>query len=148
MRGGDFRIPGGDRAQPQSGIPDSRSLGHCKLLTGSLEETIPLVEKAMRLSPRDPHIYMWYKWIGVVHLLKSRIDEAIVWLEKARTANPAHPLIRAHLASAYGLKDAAERGAAELGEARKLSSDGRFSSIARLKAAQYLVAYDLSVCIL
>jgi hypothetical protein len=64
--------------------------------------------------------------------------EAIVWLEKARTANPAHPLIRAHLASAYGLKDAAERGAAELGEARKLSSDGRFSSIARLKAAQYL----------
>jgi TolB-like protein len=114
------------------------ALGHCKLLTGSLEETIPLVEKAMRLSPRDPHIYMWYKWIGVVHLLQSRIDEAIVWLEKARTANPAHPLIRAHLASAYGLKDAAERGAAELGEARKLSSDGRFSSIARLKAAQYL----------
>jgi hypothetical protein len=32
----------------------------------------------------------------------------------------------------------AERGAAELAEARKLSSDGRFSSIARLKAAQYL----------
>lgn len=70
------------------------ALGHCKLLTGSLEETIPLVEKAMRLSPRDPHLYMWYKWIGEVHLLQSRIDEAIVWLEKARTANPAHPLIR------------------------------------------------------
>jgi predicted Zn-dependent protease len=70
-------------------------------------------------------------------LLQSRSDEAIVWLEKARTANPAHPLIRAHLASAYGLKDEAQRAAAELGEARKMSSDGRFSSIARLKAAQY-----------
>jgi TolB-like protein len=113
------------------------ALGHCKLLAGSIEETIPLVEKAMRLSPRDPHIYMWYKWIGVVHLLQSRSDEAIVWLEKARTANPTHPLIRAHLASAYGLKDEAQRAAAELAEARRLSRDARFSSIARLKATQY-----------
>ena len=29
--------------------------------------------------------------IGLVHLLQSRIDEAIVWLEKARSANPGHP---------------------------------------------------------
>lgn len=65
------------------------------------------------------------------------VDEAIVWLEKARNANPAHPLIRANLASAYGLKGETERAAAELAEARRLSRDGRFSSIARLKAAQY-----------
>jgi TolB-like protein len=30
------------------------SLGHCKLLTGSIEEAIPLMEQAIRLSPRDP----------------------------------------------------------------------------------------------
>ena len=73
----------------------------------------------------------------MVHLLQSQIDEAIVWLEKARSANRTHPLIRANLASAYALKGETERAVAELAEARRLSSDGRFSSIARLKASQY-----------
>jgi predicted Zn-dependent protease len=93
--------------------------------------------QAIRLSPRDPAISVWYQWIGDVHLLQSHIDEAIVWLEKARNANPVHPLIRGWLASAYGLKGETERAAAELAEARRLSRDGRFSSIANLKAAQY-----------
>jgi adenylate cyclase len=84
------------------------ALGNCKLFTGSIEETIPLEEKAIRLSPRDPGIGVWYLQIGRVHLIQSRTDGAIVWLEKARTANAAHPLIRAHLAAAYGLNGQSE----------------------------------------
>ena len=113
------------------------ALGWCKLFAGSLEEVTPLVEKAIRLSPRDPAIYFWYQCIGRVHLLQSRIDDAIVWLEKARNANPAHPVIRADLAAAYGLKGETERGAAELAEARRLRSDGRWSSIASLNTVHF-----------
>ena len=69
-----------------------------------------------------------------MHLLQSRTDEAIVWLEKARIANPATPASHAYLATAYALKGETERAAAELVEARRLSGDGRYSSIARLKA--------------
>jgi hypothetical protein len=72
-----------------------------------------------------------------VHLVQSRIDEAVIWLERARNANQVHPLIRGWLASAYALKGETDRAAAELVEARRLSSDGRFSSIARVKAATY-----------
>ena len=36
------------------------TLGQCKFLTGSIEETIPLEEQAIRLSPRDPCIGIWY----------------------------------------------------------------------------------------
>jgi hypothetical protein len=72
-----------------------------------------------------------------VHLLQSQLDEAIVWLERARNASPTHPGIRANLASAYGLKGETDRAAVELAEARRLSPDGRFSSIARLKAVGY-----------
>src|SRR5262249_22988784 len=75
------------------------ALGQCKLYTGSIEETIPLTERAIRLSPRDPSLGIWYDGIGLVHLLQSRTDEAIVWFEKARDAIPAHSSIRAHLAS-------------------------------------------------
>src|SRR6516165_9777899 len=40
------------------------ALGNCKLFTGSIEETIPLVEQAIRLSPRDPFIGVYYRQIG------------------------------------------------------------------------------------
>jgi TolB-like protein len=113
------------------------SLGQCKLYTGSLEETIPLVEQAIRLSPRDPRLGIWYLQIGRTHLLQSRLDKAIIWLERARNATSAHSGIRGWLASAYALKGEAERSAAELAEARRLSGDDRYSSIARLNAAGY-----------
>ena len=66
---------------------------------------------------------------------RPRTDDAVVWLEKARSASPAHPNIRAQLASAYALAGEPERAAAELAEARRLNKD-LFSSIARLKAGR------------
>ncbi|MGB9649477.1 MAG: adenylate/guanylate cyclase domain-containing protein [Stellaceae bacterium] len=110
------------------------ALGQCKLFTGSIEETIPLIEQAIRLSPRDSLNSMRYSEIGFVHLLESRTDEAIVWLEKARSANPAHPGVRARLAAALALNGDTERAAAELAEARRLNADNRYSSLARLLA--------------
>jgi tetratricopeptide (TPR) repeat protein len=109
------------------------ALGACKLSTGSIEEAIPLIERAIRLSPRDPYIGNWYWQIGVVHLLQSHIDEAILWLEKARGANSGLSVVRACLASAYALKAEPERAALELAAARRLSRGDRYSNIARLK---------------
>jgi adenylate cyclase len=111
------------------------ALGYCKLYTGIIDGVIPLVEQAIRLSPRDPEIGNCYFRIGQVHMVQSRTDEAIVWLEKARGTNPRHPQFHAYLASAYALKGETERAAVELVEARRLSGDDRYSSIARLKAA-------------
>jgi adenylate cyclase len=110
------------------------SLGWCKLYAGSIEEVIPRVEQAIRLSPRDPLIGWFYYLIGTVHLLQSRTDDAIVWLEKARSAFPAGPVHRSRLSSAYALRGETERAAAELAEARRLEGGDLFSSIARLKA--------------
>ena len=116
------------------------NLGQCKLFTGLLEEVIPLVEQAVRLSPRDPDLGYWWGMVGEVHLLQSRTDESILWLEKARSANPAHTYPHIFLASAYGLKDANERAAAELAEARRLRGEGSFRSIARIRAARNFMA--------
>jgi TolB-like protein len=113
------------------------ALSSCKLYTGSIEEVIPVVEQAIRLSPRDPYIGRSYSRIGLVHLLQSRTGEALLWFEKGRSANPAHPNPHAYLASAYALEGDPERAAAELAEARRLSADGQYSSIARVKAAGY-----------
>ena len=109
-------------------------LGQCKLFVGSIEETIPL-EQAIRLSPRDPQLLgVWYSQIGLVHLLQSRTEEAIVWQEKARVAMPERPDVHANLASTYGLNGETERAAAELAEARRLAGENSFSSVAHVKA--------------
>jgi adenylate cyclase len=112
------------------------AIAQCKLFTGAIDEVIPLVEQAMRLSPRDRHIFWWYFECGRVFLLKSHTDQAILWLERARSADPAHPWTRIFLASAYGLKGETDRAAAELAEARRLSGNDRYSSIARV-ATEY-----------
>jgi TolB-like protein/Flp pilus assembly protein TadD len=110
-------------------------LAWCKLITGSIDEVIPLEEQAIRLGPRDPSVGNFYVKIGVAHLLRSQADKAIVWLEKARTEFPTGPNIHALLAAAYALKGEIDRAATELAEARRLAADGRFSSIAQLTAA-------------
>ena len=112
-------------------------LGWCKAMTGALDEVIPLAERLIRLSPRDPQLANWYARIGWVHLLRSRFEEAILWLEKAHSANPRFLLPCAYLASAYALKGETERAPTLLAEARKLAGDGRYSSLARLKDSQY-----------
>ena len=74
--------------------------------------------------------------IGTVNLLQSRADEAIRWLEKALSVNPELAFAHGHLAAAYALEGDSHRAAAELAEARRLSGDERFASLARLRAAR------------
>ena len=107
-------------------------LAWCKLMTGSIEEAIPLEGQAIRLSPGDPSIFGFYNNMGIAHLLLSQFDEAIVWFEKARS--PASGFPYSFLAAIYGLKGETEKAAADLAEARRLYPDGRYSSIARRKA--------------
>ncbi|MGA8757194.1 MAG: tetratricopeptide repeat protein [Stellaceae bacterium] len=116
------------------------TLGLCKLFTGAIEEAIPAQQRAIRLSPRDPRLPNWFWRIGMVHLLQSRSAESVPWLVRARSANPSLPGPHAWLASAYALQGDSVRAETELAEARRLSGDGRYSSIARFKRVQFLGA--------
>jgi adenylate cyclase len=108
-------------------------IGRCKILIGPIAEAIPAQEQAIRLSPRDPALGIWYFRIGQAHLLQSHIDEAILWFGRARIANPGMPFFHAYLASAHALKGETERAAAELAEARRFATEGTYSTIARLR---------------
>ena len=95
-----------------------------------------MLEKAIRLSPRDPYLYLWYARLGTVHLFEGHLDEAILWLEKARRANPPFRTPHPFLAAAYGLKGDLTRAAAELAEtheALKRRNDDRFGTIAKVR---------------
>ena len=112
-------------------------LAACKLFIGPIEAAIPLLQQAIRLSPREPRIGWQYWQMGNAHLLESHTDEAIDWYERARSSIPAAPLLHGRLAAAYGLKGETERAAAELAEARRLSPAGRYATLAQVRAGDW-----------
>jgi TolB-like protein/DNA-binding winged helix-turn-helix (wHTH) protein len=112
------------------------NLAWCKFMTGAEEEAIPLLEKVIRLSPREPSLYLQYFRLGIVHFFRGRLDEAILWLEKSRRANPRFAVAHSLLAAALGVKGDAARAAAELAEyyeAAKGHADSRFATIALVR---------------
>ena len=90
-------------------------------MTGSVDEVIPNFQQAIRLSPNEPGIALWYGRLGIVELLQSHTDEALTWLEKANEENPRLPVVHAYLAAAYALKGETVRARAALAEAQRLS---------------------------
>ena len=117
------------------------NIGRCKIYLGLLDDGLALEEQAIRLSPRDPFLAVWYFRIGQARLLQSRVDEAIDWLEKANNENSAYPFVHFWLAAAYGLKGNLPSAAAELADARKRSGNGSPTSIS---AARGTVARDFA----
>ena len=115
------------------------NLGWCKFLTGSIDEALPLQEKALSLGPRDPFVGTLYIRIGLMELLQSHIGEAISAFEKADNISARDTAgVHAYLAAAFALQGQTERAATELTEARRLDADGRYLSIARLRANPHL----------
>jgi adenylate cyclase len=122
-------------ASDRNAVNALANMGRCRMFIGPIEDGISTQLQAIRLSPRDPNIGLWYGRIGEAHLLQSRFEEAILWLEKARGALPWLAAYHADLAAAYALHGDAEQAAAQLTEAQRLSA--KYSSIAQLKLSLY-----------
>ena len=118
-------------ALDRSRAPAYANVGWCKFLTGSVDDAIPYFEQAIRISPYGPGIALWYGRMGVMKLLQSHTDEAIVWLEKATSENARLASVQAYLAAAYALKGDTVRARAALAEAQRLSS--AYSSLASVE---------------
>ena len=118
-------------ALDRSRVPAYAHVGWCKFLTGSVDEAIPYFEQAIRLSPHGPGIAPWYGRMGVMQLLQSHTDKAIVWLEKANSENARLAFVHAYLAAGYALKGETERARAELAKAQRLSK--AYSSLANVE---------------
>jgi TolB-like protein/class 3 adenylate cyclase len=66
-------------------------IGDGKLLLGQPQETEGHIQEALRLSPRDPHAYLWCMFGGLAKLQLGREEEAVVWLRRSVDANRTYP---------------------------------------------------------
>jgi TolB-like protein/Flp pilus assembly protein TadD len=100
---------------------------------GRAEEAIALVQRAMRLNPRDPNIADHFFVLGKAQILLGRTDEAIASLQRASAANPRLWYVHMDLAAAYGMQQRIDEAKRELAESLRLRPE--FASLAAIKAA-------------
>jgi TolB-like protein/class 3 adenylate cyclase/tetratricopeptide (TPR) repeat protein len=75
-------------------------IGDGKLLLGQPEETEGHIQEALRLSPRDAHVYLWCMFAGLAKFQLGREEEAVTWLRRSVDANRNYPSARFILAAA------------------------------------------------
>jgi len=95
-------------------------LGWTLMFLGECKDAIPLGEKSLRLSPRDPNIHYRYELLGYCHLVLNHVDEAIDLLIKGRTANPRDWFFSYGLAGALALNGDLDGAKAALAESLKI----------------------------
>src|SRR5271165_465307 len=75
-------------------------IGDGKFLLGQPEETEGHIQEALRLSPRDAHVYLWCMFAGLAKFQLGREEETVVWLRRSVDANRTYPSSRFILAAA------------------------------------------------
>jgi tetratricopeptide (TPR) repeat protein len=90
-------------------------LGVC-YFAGDYEAALPVLEEAIRLSPRDPLLVIWHLCKGWAALLSERYEEAVEFTTEAVEANPEFPDNYAVLAAAHGHLGNAVAAGVALGE--------------------------------
>jgi DNA-binding SARP family transcriptional activator/TolB-like protein/tetratricopeptide (TPR) repeat protein len=91
-------------------------VGYNAAFLGRAEETLPAVERAMRLDPADRRHSIWLFFGGFAELLLGRTEQAIALLNKSLERNPSYGSARLFLTAALALAgrrgEAAETAAA------------------------------------
>jgi TolB-like protein/class 3 adenylate cyclase/Tfp pilus assembly protein PilF len=91
--------------------------GFFKLFLGHSEEGFASVEKALRLSPRDPGVPFWQFFMCHLHSHLAQWEEAIEWCSKSTAGDPTNffPLVDLTAANAWlGHDREAKEAAAQL----------------------------------
>jgi adenylate cyclase len=94
------------------------ALGDILVNAGRPEEGVELTEKAMRLNPRYPPLYVVE--LGWAYYRAGRYEEALVPLKKVLTLNPNLSPAHWTLVACYAELDRREEARAELAEALRL----------------------------
>jgi TolB-like protein/Flp pilus assembly protein TadD len=89
-------------------------IGSVKIALGRAEETEAHVAEAMRLSPRDSGVSVFYSFLGYAKLMLGKDEEALAWLRKSVEANRTSPLAIFTYAAALALVGRIEEARAQV----------------------------------
>jgi predicted Zn-dependent protease len=90
------------------------------IVTGRAAEALAPVEKALRLSPLDPELYVWYFVLCHANTHLARDSPAIEWCNKSIATGKTFYFAYVDLASAYAWRGQKAEAAAAVAELLKL----------------------------
>ena len=115
-------------------------IGRAKIDSGRAHETIGHIEAAVRLSPTDPHLHIWYFWAGLAAVHVADNSAALAWLLKARQANRNFRFTLQLLAVTYQRLGEEERAQAAMSDYLKRSPGFSLSAWRRNMATSNPIA--------
>jgi TolB-like protein/DNA-binding winged helix-turn-helix (wHTH) protein/Tfp pilus assembly protein PilF len=125
--------------------PGYAQLGAVEVELGQPEAAIAAVERAIRLSPRDPSLGPWLAFIGMAKLHLGEYLGAVSWLTRAIDTGTPIARHHAYLSSALALAGRPPEAQAVLAEFRKMVPSATISTLriaARSADAKFLVQQE------
>ena len=120
-------------------------LGITLTFLGHPEAAVPLIERCLRLAPNDRNTPVNQGVLGLCKILLGDVDEAVIWLRKARAANPRLFYIHAFLAAALALRDELDEAGDALRQAvmirPEFGSKSDLDAVLRESSPQYLALW-------
>jgi adenylate cyclase len=117
-------------------------LGITLTFLGQPEAAILQIERCLRLAPHDRSTPVNQAFLGLCKILLGDVEEAIIWLRKARAANPRLFYTHALLAAALGLTNELDEAGDALRQAVKIKpeffSDSYLEAVLRESSPQFL----------
>jgi tetratricopeptide (TPR) repeat protein len=98
-------------------------LGATLAMSGSPDEALVNLEKAMRLSPQGRDLWVFQFGIALAHAVAQRFEEAVVWAERSIQLNPSWYLPYLTLAASYVRLDRIEEARATVQKLSRLNPD-------------------------
>jgi adenylate cyclase len=107
-------------------------LGETLVFTGKSADAIPLFERAIELSPRDPGVGTWQFEMGRAMILLRRDDEALAWLSKSVATNPRLAYGQLYFAAIMAIRGDLSAARAALVAAGRLNPN--YTTLAKFRA--------------
>jgi adenylate cyclase len=107
-------------------------LGHMLTYAGRPEETIALVDKAIRLSPNDPRLFIWLPALAAAHYQLHRYEQAIEMGRRSWTLNRNWPVGLRYVVAGLAQLGRLDEAHAALADLKKLDTNlAAFERVAR-----------------
>jgi tetratricopeptide (TPR) repeat protein len=91
---------------------------------GEFQTSLEFIDKALRLSPRDPFRAIWYADKASSHLALKQYDQAIEWARRAVEINPNNSIPYLYLIPALALTGQESQAREALGHYLHLAGGG------------------------
>jgi TolB-like protein/Flp pilus assembly protein TadD len=105
------------------------SLGLMLSSAGRPDDGIAEIEKGIRLSPRDPLMWLAFSYLAFAHFAAQRYEEAIDWAQRSLQQRSDFPLPYAYLAASHAHLGRAEEARAALEEVTRQRPDFSLTSL-------------------